>query len=542
MTVLQWQPLMVPPVIGAVICLLGARLALPRLKVTRASAALLLMLCGFVEWALVQALGYSIDNLGLQTGFALAIYPGVCSVVLGFFYLARLMADPAAALPHRRTMLALCVEPVAITVLAATNPWHHLVIQSAMLVGHPALLSYRPGPAFWVHSGYCYLVLGSAFLRIGLAWRNSSQLQRRQLRMLLFGVVFPIAANSIYLLSLMQHKSVDFTVEGFLATGIIWVLFGGLLHKVPVARAMVFERLTDAVAVIDAESVVIDLNPAAVGLARRIRGHADGPAEFGDKSSAQGTTVGVPFTELFPFTDSADALQDGHYSLLEGSELLSFDVRVSPLTDPRGAAIAWAVVIRDVTAVVRANQRTLELSEQLAELAVRDELTGLHNRRHLMAALDSALASPDGVGVVLLDIDHFKSVNDRFGHPVGDDVLVAVARLLQTGSRGSDTVARYGGEEFVLLLPGATVNQTVRRAEQIRAACDSMRVRHDSGTIEVSISAGVAAAPQTGSTASGLLRAADAALYRAKEGGRNQVQAALDPHDRKAAVSEPLTA
>ncbi|MCI3924467.1 GGDEF domain-containing protein, partial [Paenibacillus sp. TRM 82003] len=188
--------------------------------------------------------------------------------------------------------------------------------------------------------------------------------------------------------------------------------------------------------------------------------------------------------------------------------------------------------LREQLAVTRA------LQERLAEDAVRDSLTGLHNRRHLVQVLERALArargSGDPLSVVLIDIDHFKAVNDTHGHRAGDEVLRAVADELRAGCRADDTVARYGGEEFVLVLPSTSREQALERTEELRRRRAAGAVRltgpvphpRQAPAIAVTFSAGVATHAGDGTDADGLLAAADRALYAAKAAGRNQVAAA----------------
>jgi diguanylate cyclase (GGDEF)-like protein len=167
------------------------------------------------------------------------------------------------------------------------------------------------------------------------------------------------------------------------------------------------------------------------------------------------------------------------------------------------------------------------LQADLAEQAIRDDLTGLYNRRHLMRALDTELARAERSGaplsVVLLDIDHFKSVNDTYGHQVGDELLVAIAGVLSASARQEDTVARYGGEEFVVLLPGATADQARNRTLDWRQRCAATYVPTEQGALSATFSAGVAGFPESGTSSDVLLHAADTALYRAKAEGRDRV-------------------
>jgi diguanylate cyclase (GGDEF)-like protein len=170
------------------------------------------------------------------------------------------------------------------------------------------------------------------------------------------------------------------------------------------------------------------------------------------------------------------------------------------------------------------------LNQQVRELSVRDELTGLHNRRHLtdqlMNLFDEAKYRSAPLSLILLDIDHFKVINDTFGHLVGDAVLKQVAELLMTEVRGSDIVARFGGEEFAVLLPESSIERAILTAERIRVAVESA-VRSPLGSTQtVTVSLGVAVA--TGyEDVDMLLGQADAALYQAKRSGRNRVCSAM---------------
>jgi diguanylate cyclase (GGDEF)-like protein/PAS domain S-box-containing protein len=173
----------------------------------------------------------------------------------------------------------------------------------------------------------------------------------------------------------------------------------------------------------------------------------------------------------------------------------------------------------------------LNLREKLRQQSIRDSLTGLFNRRYMEESFERELqraARDQGpVGVIMLDVDCFKAINDRHGHGAGDTVLRELGRFLKDHIRGGDIASRYGGEEFTLILPEATLDQTLERAEQLRLKFKQLPMLHGGLSLEpVTLSGGVAAYPQHGLTGELILRAADAALYAAKRDGRDQVQAA----------------
>eukprot|EP00611_Tribonema_gayanum_P003771 TRINITY_DN1300_c0_g1_i1.p1 TRINITY_DN1300_c0_g1~~TRINITY_DN1300_c0_g1_i1.p1 ORF type:complete len:939 (+),score=211.47 TRINITY_DN1300_c0_g1_i1:105-2921(+) len=170
-----------------------------------------------------------------------------------------------------------------------------------------------------------------------------------------------------------------------------------------------------------------------------------------------------------------------------------------------------------------------ELQEQLREQAIRDGLTGLYNRRYFDERLASELARAardgHGVSLIMADLDHFKTINDRFGHPGGDVLLQAWSELLRSNLRATDVLCRYGGEEFVVVLPGSSVADAEVRAEQLRSRFEDLTLPAASGvdSLRTTVSIGVAHAAAGSRTAEQLVRAADAALYRAKTEGRNRV-------------------
>jgi diguanylate cyclase (GGDEF)-like protein len=181
----------------------------------------------------------------------------------------------------------------------------------------------------------------------------------------------------------------------------------------------------------------------------------------------------------------------------------------------------------------------LRLRDKLRDMALADPLTGLANRRHLDAVLDLHLAEAERqqrpIGCIMLDVDHFKHFNDDFGHDAGDWVLRAVGSLLANATRESGLAFRHGGEEFLLLLPGFDVDQSARRAEEIRARIAALDLRHDGVSLgPVTASLGVASAPDR-CAFDQMVRAADSALLRAKEAGRDRVVVAEPRRNAQAA-------
>ncbi|MGM0631441.1 MAG: sensor domain-containing diguanylate cyclase, partial [Pseudomonadota bacterium] len=198
----------------------------------------------------------------------------------------------------------------------------------------------------------------------------------------------------------------------------------------------------------------------------------------------------------------------GHYIWVEEQAEMQSD----------GVTLIGAV--RDIS-----EQKALEL--KLREMVATDEMTGLYNRRFFSEEVEKSLLHAsrhkEPLSLLMLDIDHFKTVNDNYGHPVGDSVIKAISDTLQHETRSGDSVSRIGGEEFAIMLPKTPFEDAFRVAEKLRAKIEQQSIKISADTeIAVTITIGVARA-KSGDTWTKLLSRADKALYRGKGSGRNKV-------------------
>jgi diguanylate cyclase (GGDEF)-like protein/PAS domain S-box-containing protein len=205
--------------------------------------------------------------------------------------------------------------------------------------------------------------------------------------------------------------------------------------------------------------------------------------------------------------------------------VLHLSIAPGTVADPEGGEQQLTLTVGEAIKLSLAN---LRLRKKLQEQATRDPLTGLFNRRYLEDTLPRelhrALRRGTPLCVAMIDLDHFKQFNDTFGHDAGDLALRESSRMLRENLRKSDVACRYGGEEFLLVLPDSSLEDTSQRLEQIRLRFEAMEIRYK-GLLATTMtfSAGIAAAPEHGSTSEELLKAADDALYDAKFAGRNRV-------------------
>ncbi|PYQ61483.1 MAG: diguanylate cyclase response regulator [Acidobacteria bacterium] len=217
--------------------------------------------------------------------------------------------------------------------------------------------------------------------------------------------------------------------------------------------------------------------------------------------------------------------EDEQEDKVEGLDLGADDYITKPFQYPELLAR-----IRAAKRIVDLQKELMETNKRLERLSITDGLTNLYNHRYFQDEFARAFEESARYGrplsLAMADIDFFKKINDNYGHAVGDEVLKAVSRMFQESSRSTDLVARYGGEEFAIMMPETDLRAAIVFAEKLRALIESTQIPTQGGPLQVNVSVGVAAVPHPNiHSAKELIIAADNALYRAKEAGRNQVQA-----------------
>jgi diguanylate cyclase (GGDEF)-like protein len=267
--------------------------------------------------------------------------------------------------------------------------------------------------------------------------------------------------------------------------------------------------MSDGVIVIDAQNRLVDINPAAEQVLEL------------SKKSRIGQPVGSLFSTWPEILAAFRDVRETHTVISIGDPPNRFfDLNISPLYGDHRRFLGRLVVWRDITLLKKAQA-------DLQEQAVRDALTGLYNRRYLDETLEREMAHAmregQPISFAMLDIDHFKSVNDNFGHHEGDVVLQKLATLLLSHTRVGDIVCRYGGEEFLIVLPDVTAAIAFQIAERWRRSFVGLTMPLEPVGVKVTLSCGISEFPTHGMTKEELISIADQALYHAKETGRNRV-------------------
>jgi diguanylate cyclase (GGDEF)-like protein/PAS domain S-box-containing protein len=350
--------------------------------------------------------------------------------------------------------------------------------------------------------------------------------QKRQEILFLLLVTFLVLGADV------SHYAFGFTISGStptpyaLVAGVFIAISGlfrsSMLDVRPMARSVLIDSIKDGMLAVDQQRRIIDCNQAAAELLERRRE----------------ALLGGAATELLPREISALLQCSVHLrselaACVNGTQRW-FEVDATPL-QLRGKHAGVVIVIRDISERHQArialaeSRRALESANaRLVEQSVTDPLTGLKNRRFLFQRLNEEMnrsqRSGDTLGLLLVDIDHFKRVNDTHGHPVGDQALIEVAATLARTVRDCDVVARLGGEEFAVLAVNAEAAGLVGLAERIRQAISRVPIaRNTNQPMILTVSIGVGFAGPSSNTAEALFAETDRYLYQAKNQGRNRV-------------------
>lgn len=493
-------------------------------------------------WMAAAALEMSFFAAECKMFWASMAWPGIVSTptfwAVFLWQYVNSMRTPLA----RSSILGLSLVPLLVWALALSNPWHGLFYGagSAPIDASPgAPVRYQHGPLFYATAVYVYLFMAFCMGVVTRAAALSQGLHRRHYLAFVLVTAVPWVANVGYVVFGWTLFGFDPTPFSFAFTllAFSWLIVGvRLFDLLPVARHLLLEALLDPVLVVDPRGRVIEANPAALKLAGLQQGWQG--RELGDWP-----VFGADLQQLLDEQAGADP----SLPLTLTSAARYYEVRVRAIeraTRHGPVLLGHMLYVRDVTqrqlselklaealALSEERLRTISsLHEQLREQALCDPLTGLYNRRYLdeffARELSRAQREQVPLAVALIDLDHFKRLNDECGHLVGDDVLKSVAQHLLDNLRSTDAVFRIGGEEFLLILPGLDAAAATSRMESLRAQLAQIGQPTRIGALPVTLSAGIALWPDHGEGLDGLLQAADVALYTAKRNGRNRVQLA----------------
>lgn len=418
---------------------------------------------------------------------------------------------------------------------ALTNQWHHGIYVDVL---DDQRMSFTHGWMFFVAMGIVYAMMALAWVVGAFRSIHARGIHRRQIWILLASATLPWIGNIAHHAYGFRLFNDDPTPFIFVATG-CFLLASQLLYELfilpPIGRDAIFAMLPDPVIVLDQQGRILELNPAATHLP-------------GIPPKPIGETLKSP-PELAQLLDNPWPSDEDRVEIYMRGNDKTYELSCQSLA-PWGRAGARMMTLRDITlrktdelrlaALSKSLHDKLEenltLQTQLKEDASRDHLTSLHNRRHAHEILPPLLEDNQGgteTALFLIDIDHFKLFNDRYGHKTGDDVLILIARLLQSDLRKDDYAFRWGGEEFLVVLPNTDQSKALQRCNYWRHLLAQQDLSGITG-LQLTFSAGLYVCRPNSTTLLAAVEAADTALYQAKISGRNQtvVSGEYTPQDQ----------
>ncbi|HMR99518.1 MAG TPA: diguanylate cyclase [Anaerolineales bacterium] len=439
---------------------------------------------------------------------------------------------------NRYTASLFFIIPALSLLFLFSTQWFHLYYASVRQVsegGGPLII--ERGSWYFVAVIYTYLASLAAIvllIRRAIQHRN---IYRRQMYVLIAAVLIPTLVNVVYQLALsFLPKSalhIDLTPISFMVSAALIVIgvFGlRIFNLIPIARHTVLEHIPEMVFVVNAQDVVVDANTVAQKMLGKSMDAIIGkdPLDvFHDWPELLHHFLGA--------NESRNEIQ------IPGDPPRALEVMVTALYNSEGLLEGRVIVAHDITehkwlendltfaneSLTRQLEEINQLRDELREQAIRDPLTEVYNRRYMNEFLSQEVARAERDGtpfsVVIMDMDNFKMFNDTYGHKCGDIILQEIAAFLVQHTRKGDVVCRFGGEEFVILMPGATLEKAYERAETWRQDFADTTIEYEGMKLRATFSAGVASYPQHGDTDEFLLQAADRALYRSKDAGKNKV-------------------
>ncbi|MBN1473091.1 MAG: diguanylate cyclase [Syntrophaceae bacterium] len=496
-----------------------------RWRTAPGSKALMIMMIGMGFWTLCYALHLSTVSRPEPYFWSKLMFLGVVMIPAGFLVWASRYTKYDGWI-NKLTLSLLFIEPVLFNIIVWTDPWHKLFSGNFLTTG---IL----GIAFWLHSFYSYTLLAIGGVMLFLNWLHINRIHQKQALLVLLGLPIACTANLITIFRITPFRELDFSPLGFIAAGMIFTyaqLRHNLFDLVPVARNKVFEGMRAGAIVLDNQERIMDINKAGEEMLE---------TTINDALGKEVLSILPAWQEA---VSRAAANKDARVEFVsKDPEKRNIELSANILYDNKNQPYGKIIILRDITKMKQTEitlRRTNEnLTQKIAEIetlqvklkeeAIRDPLTGLYNRRFLQETLNREIAHADRarvpLGLAMIDLDHFKNINDTYGHALGDLFLTSLASLLEKKTRSTDVCCRYGGEEFVIVMPTASLEEAAQRVDQLRIEFGNIKIETGKKEVSVTLSAGVACYPLHGDNDKSLIDAADRALYTAKAKGRNRV-------------------
>lgn len=509
-----FRPEMWSLIISAVIIMALMGATWKRRNIPSGRAFLLLMLCSFV-WAIAFVLEIGAQSLHLKLLLVKIRFSAIAFMPVAWIYL---VMHYTGKTKKRLYWAVLCVIPLLTNLIIWFLPLSNIFWSEPRLMMNPGLLpvmNHDYGVWFYyIHAPFSYGLMGAAIIILVKTYYQTHSIYRFQIGLMLVAAILPLAADIACAFGLSPVYTS--AVPGISCLVIAYTLFKySFLDLLPMVRDEVLENMDDGVIVLDTKSRIVDANPAA----KQITGITP-------------DDIGWPIGYVCPYlvTGIHEEISRMHKQQIEipwglSGEIRVYELRLSDIKDHLGRMMGKVITLRDYT-------DRAALFKRIQAQAIHDHLTGVFNRRHFIECGEKEISllnrhPGNHLAVIMIDIDKFKNINDKYGHAVGDQVLMRFSEHCQKSMRPYDIMGRLGGDEFAILLPNTSLNEAKIVAQRIHQEIQRITITaEDKEAIEINACLGVVSSECFSPDEvklENLLKLADEVMYLCKKSGRNRV-------------------
>ncbi|UZQ52344.1 histidine kinase N-terminal 7TM domain-containing protein [Clostridium kluyveri] len=387
------------------------------------------------------------------------------------------------------------------------------------------VLRFATGSWFWVNAAYNYLL---NTVNIGLLMQavfSKQYIWKKQAIIMIIGMLIPIISDIMLVGNLGFNKNLDFTPISFLLSLLV-TAFGMFKYRfmdiVPVAQEYAFDDMNELMIILNQSKKIVDMNKKALKMF----------------NTSIPEVIGTPIHKVIQDITKYD-FSNPHNSAVKIGLNYKFAEKefyyygsINVVKGSRCNIVGYLILLEDITELTitqqkleKANEELWKLNQELYNKSIKDGLTEMYNKKHIIMLLgknlQKAIKNKIPLIIAIFDIDYFKRLNDNYGHLVGDSVLKKVAELIRAELGDNGTVGRFGGEEFLIFMPNVELNAGGKLCDKIRFTISNYKFEYD--RVTVTISAGVSQL-KSDDDINSLIKRADDCLYKAKANGRNKIE------------------
>ncbi len=463
-------------------------------------------------WIAAQALEMAALDLPTKLIWANIQYIPIILTPASYLYLTLRFTSRDKWLKKRWLPFLLLIVPLVFNILLWTNHFHELIRQNITLdiSGFFPTIGKTYGPLFWVFAAYNYAITVITFLNLINGLKEKAPIYKKQILFLIAALLLPVASNLLQISGLNPFH-VDPTPASF-GLSALMICLGIFRYRlfdiIPIAHSIIIQEMRTGIIVLDHESRILDINPAARKMLNFKSEHLIG------RSINEELDEIPDLVQMYH--EDTDIVRE--IAVIHGNTQNYYEICYTQIKNSKKESIGRLLQIYDLT--------ERKIAEEVIEhAAFYDSLTGLTNRNHFEVVFSQELTHAkiygDFLAAAFLDLDNFKTINDTYGHDIGDKVLCETAKRLKGVLRETDIISRYGGDEFAIVLPHIGNDEIIRLMENKLSKAMEQSFEFSEGSLQIKASIGFSVFPRDGESIEVLLKKADKAMYHAKNSDIN---------------------